>query len=195
MVLEILLLALGIYTAQKMKFSIKDFSSKCDQIRRKLWIWSYLLQKSFMENFIFCAVLRLWRCIFLDFTWTHVSTGWLISTSVSFYFSFFSRLFITFLLSIWWIRSILDSIIFYLYQHLINHISRSSNVFSRISLFEQYTYCLTVRHRPFSWTLTICVFVALDSCVYSCLKYHEMSFIYNYSHIAINLFYLHDLKT
>ena len=26
-------------SAQKMKFSIKDFFSKCDQIRRKLWIW------------------------------------------------------------------------------------------------------------------------------------------------------------
>ena len=43
-------------TAQKMKFSIKDFSSKCDQIRRKLRIWSHLLEKSLMENFIFCAV-------------------------------------------------------------------------------------------------------------------------------------------
>ena len=41
--------------AQKMKFSIKDFFSKCDQIRRKLQIWSHLLRKSFMENFIFCA--------------------------------------------------------------------------------------------------------------------------------------------
>ena len=40
-----------------MKFSIKDFSSKCDQIRRFLWIWSHLLEKSLMENFIFCAVL------------------------------------------------------------------------------------------------------------------------------------------
>ena len=39
-----------------MKFSIKDFFCKCDQIRRKLWIWSYLLKKSLMENFIFCAV-------------------------------------------------------------------------------------------------------------------------------------------
>ena len=38
-----------------MKFSIKDFFSKCDQIRRKLRIWSYLLKKSLMEN-IFCAV-------------------------------------------------------------------------------------------------------------------------------------------
>ena len=28
--------------------------SKCDQIRRKLRIWSYLLKKSLMENFIFC---------------------------------------------------------------------------------------------------------------------------------------------
>ena len=43
-------------TAQKMKFSIKHFSSKCDQILRKLWIWSHLLKKSLMENFIFCAV-------------------------------------------------------------------------------------------------------------------------------------------
>ena len=39
------------YNAQKMKFSIKDFFSKCDQIR------SFLLQKSLMENFTFCAVL------------------------------------------------------------------------------------------------------------------------------------------
>ena len=43
-------------TAQKMKFSINDFSSKCDQICRKLRIWSHLLKKSLMENFIFCAV-------------------------------------------------------------------------------------------------------------------------------------------
>ena len=40
-------------TAQKMKFSIKDFFSKCDQIRRKLWIWSHLLKESLTENFIF----------------------------------------------------------------------------------------------------------------------------------------------
>ena len=40
----------------KMKFSIKDFFSKCDQIRRKLRIWSYLLKKSLIENFTFCTV-------------------------------------------------------------------------------------------------------------------------------------------
>ena len=44
-------------TAQKIKFYIKDFFSKSDQIRRKLRIWSLLLKKSLMENFIFCAVL------------------------------------------------------------------------------------------------------------------------------------------
>ena len=44
-------------TAQKMKFSIKDFFSKCDQIRRKLRIWSHLPKKYLMENFIFCAVM------------------------------------------------------------------------------------------------------------------------------------------
>ena len=33
-----------------------NFFSKCDQIRSFLRIWSYLLKKSLMENFIFCAV-------------------------------------------------------------------------------------------------------------------------------------------
>ena len=40
-------------TAQKMKFSIKGFISKCDQICSFLRIWSDLLKKSLMENFIF----------------------------------------------------------------------------------------------------------------------------------------------
>ena len=43
-------LATFTFTAQKMKFSIKDFFSKCDQIRRKLQIWSHLLNKFLMEN-------------------------------------------------------------------------------------------------------------------------------------------------
>ena len=45
-------------TAQKIKFSIKDFFSKYDQIRTKLRIWLNLLKKSLTENFIFCAVSR-----------------------------------------------------------------------------------------------------------------------------------------
>ena len=44
------------HTAQKMKFSIANFFSKCDQIRSFLRIWLHLLEKSVMENFIFCAV-------------------------------------------------------------------------------------------------------------------------------------------
>ena len=47
------------FAAQKMKFPIKNFFSKYDQIRRKLHIyctWSHLLKKSLMENLIFCAV-------------------------------------------------------------------------------------------------------------------------------------------
>ena len=43
-------------TAQNMKLSIKDFFSKCDQTGRKLRVWSDLLKKSLMENFIFCTV-------------------------------------------------------------------------------------------------------------------------------------------
>ena len=41
------------HTAQKMKFSIKNLFSKCDQFLR---IWSHLLRKFLMGNFIFCAV-------------------------------------------------------------------------------------------------------------------------------------------
>ena len=40
----------------KKRFSIKDLFSKCDQIRRKLRIWSHLLKRSLIENFTFCAV-------------------------------------------------------------------------------------------------------------------------------------------
>ena len=47
-----------IITAQKMRFSIKDFFSKCDHIRSSLVsrIWLHLLKKSLMENLIFRAV-------------------------------------------------------------------------------------------------------------------------------------------
>ena len=44
-----------------MKFSIKDFFIKFDQIRS----WSHLLKKSLMENFIFCAVVLLYQLNFL----------------------------------------------------------------------------------------------------------------------------------
>ena len=46
---------MNIITALKMKFSIKDFFSKCDQIRSFMQIWSHLLKKSLME-ILFCAV-------------------------------------------------------------------------------------------------------------------------------------------
>ena len=46
-------------TAQKMKFSIKDFFNTCNQIHRKLQIWSHLLKKPLMENFIFCTLTKL----------------------------------------------------------------------------------------------------------------------------------------
>ena len=47
------------YIAEKMKFYITDFFSKCEQIHSLMWIWSYLLNKFLLENFIFCAVLIL----------------------------------------------------------------------------------------------------------------------------------------
>ena len=44
--------------AQKLKFSIKDFFSKCEQIRKKLRNCWDLLKKSLMENLIFCLLLE-----------------------------------------------------------------------------------------------------------------------------------------
>ena len=43
-------------TAQKMKFSINNFFSKCDQIFKFQRIWSHFLRKSLIKNFIFSAV-------------------------------------------------------------------------------------------------------------------------------------------
>ena len=45
-----------------MKVSVKDLFNKFDQIRRKLQIWSHLLKKSLMENFIFSAVYHKEEC-------------------------------------------------------------------------------------------------------------------------------------
>ena len=44
---------LWIYGSQEMKFSIKDFPNKCDQIDWRIWL--YLLKKPLVENFIFYA--------------------------------------------------------------------------------------------------------------------------------------------
>ena len=41
-----------------MKFPIKDFFSKCDQIRSFLRVWLHLLKKPLMKNFIFSAALQ-----------------------------------------------------------------------------------------------------------------------------------------
>ena len=43
-------------TAQKKKFSVKDFFGKCDQIYRKLKNQSHLLKKPLVENLLFCSV-------------------------------------------------------------------------------------------------------------------------------------------
>ena len=64
-ILLIIFLEMG--TAHKMKFSINHFFSKCDQIRKKLRIWSHLLKKSLMENFNFCVLLVLKVLVLKDF--------------------------------------------------------------------------------------------------------------------------------
>ena len=57
-------------TAQKIKFSIEDFFSKCEQICRKLQIWPDLLKNSLMGNFFFCvqrSILDVWLGCWLRF--------------------------------------------------------------------------------------------------------------------------------
>ena len=43
-------------TAHKNEVFLNDFFSEYDQVSRKLRIWSHLLKKSLLENFIICAV-------------------------------------------------------------------------------------------------------------------------------------------
>ena len=50
------LVLVKLITVEKMKFSIKDFFCKCDQIPRKLQIWSHLMKNFWIKNFTFCAV-------------------------------------------------------------------------------------------------------------------------------------------
>ena len=66
----------GVFTVQKIKFSIKDFFSKCDQIRSFLRTWSHLLKKSLMENFTFCAVFLANFAIFFQNNWSR-TRAWL----------------------------------------------------------------------------------------------------------------------
>ena len=57
------------HSAQKIKFFIKDFCRKCDQIRSFLQIWSLLLKKSFMENFIFFCGMSFYCWIYVIKRW------------------------------------------------------------------------------------------------------------------------------
>ena len=45
-----------------MKFLIKDFFVKCDQILSFLQIWSHLMKKSLMKNFTFCVQCKICDC-------------------------------------------------------------------------------------------------------------------------------------
>ena len=75
----------GSIYAQKIKFSIKGFLSKCDQIRSFLQIWKRLLERFLMENFICCAVLHDFGGKYL-YLWPisqSFKISYLIATSVS----------------------------------------------------------------------------------------------------------------
>ena len=88
-------------TAEKIKFSIKDFFSKCDQICSFLRIWSHLLKKSSTENFTFCTVsqkvkgILVWNLQHVIFKWRW--TYWQIFKSALVYlqriFLFFKTVF------------------------------------------------------------------------------------------------------
>ena len=56
-------------TTLKKKFNIKDFFIKYDQIHSFLQIWSHLLKKSLMENFVFSVVKSKQRFFQQEYSW------------------------------------------------------------------------------------------------------------------------------
>ena len=55
-----------------MKFSVKDFFSKREQIDSFLWICSHLLEEPLMENFILCAVQGIQVVALIKFTFVYI---------------------------------------------------------------------------------------------------------------------------
>ena len=55
--------------AQKIKFSVKAFLSKCDHMRRKFQFRLHLLKKTLMENFIF---VQCWLCFLSAYKTLHL---------------------------------------------------------------------------------------------------------------------------
>ena len=67
------------FTALHKTFFIKDFSSKSDQIRKKLRIY---LKKSLKENFIFCAVTTL-QTYGKTYKWTVINAFMCVPENIS----------------------------------------------------------------------------------------------------------------
>ena len=74
-------------TAEKKKFSIKYFFSKCDQIHSFLWILSHSLKKPLMKIFLYMWALYLFhwqkQIVTWFFTWLFLSGSLLTSVSCS----------------------------------------------------------------------------------------------------------------
>ena len=63
-------------TGQKLKFSIKDFFGKCDQIRNFLRLWLYSLKESLIEKFIFVQLKMVYQKVLKEkllIPWLQVS--------------------------------------------------------------------------------------------------------------------------
>ena len=85
--------------AQKVKFLIKDFPSKCDQVHSFLLIWSHLLKESLMENSIFWTVQAAdEECFVLKFFWDLVK---LINDVIFAPYFFFEIFNVNFTIFIW----------------------------------------------------------------------------------------------
>ena len=70
----------------KIKFPIKDFFSKCDQIRRKLRFWSQLLKKSLVENFTISAVMENLKAHFITSLAFLIKNTYMLYCFALFYF-------------------------------------------------------------------------------------------------------------
>ena len=79
-----------------MKFSIKDFFNKCHQIGSFLRIWSHLLKKPLIDNFIFCVAFVTTTISFIQ-GWTVISLFpnpiFLFNRAFFYFFYFYGHLY------------------------------------------------------------------------------------------------------
>ena len=146
-----------------MKFSIKDFFSKCDQICNFLRIWLHLLKKSLMENFIFCAIFH----HFLSYgTWYFQTRIYLCTAHEIFMKGEFLLI-----LKVGWVN---------IYR------SSRSQMFFKIGVFKDFAI-FTRKGRKLYWKETLTQLFSCDYCeIFKNTSFHRTSLVAASVHMHLN---------